>query len=254
MLRLALRGDLRSFAHRSESPHALNRACSAFCARVGAESSRFDACMQTLCPQSARVIENAEGARTTPSMVAFTDKGEKLVGMPAKRQARRPALIALCFSLKGGFCPLQSSVGELTAPSARSSGCDEPYQHHLRHKTSHWPAIRGRSDSERGWGEKILPSVPVSGSTGLFTERCIISLQMVPYKIIRADNGDAWVEVTFRCFSSSPPLPNVPDSVCRCTRTASSRMPTAYAVLPMRSRLPGTGTRRARSGPLFSRR
>ena len=38
--------------------------------------------------QAAKVIENAEGARTTPSMIAFTDKGEKLVGMPAKRQAR----------------------------------------------------------------------------------------------------------------------------------------------------------------------
>jgi len=34
------------------------------------------------------VIENAEGARTTPSVVAFSDKGERLVGMPAKRQAR----------------------------------------------------------------------------------------------------------------------------------------------------------------------
>ena len=37
--------------------------------------------------QQARVIENSEGARTTPSVVAFTKHGEHLVGLPAKRQA-----------------------------------------------------------------------------------------------------------------------------------------------------------------------
>ena len=38
--------------------------------------------------QMPKVIENAEGLRTTPSVVAFTNKGERLVGVPAKRQVR----------------------------------------------------------------------------------------------------------------------------------------------------------------------
>lgn len=37
--------------------------------------------------KAAKVIENAEGARTTPSVCAFTSEGERLIGMPAKRQA-----------------------------------------------------------------------------------------------------------------------------------------------------------------------
>ena len=37
--------------------------------------------------QTPKVVENSEGARTTPSMVAFTNEGERLVGQPAKRQA-----------------------------------------------------------------------------------------------------------------------------------------------------------------------
>ena len=37
--------------------------------------------------KTAKVIENSEGARTTPSVVAFTKHGERLVGLPAKRQS-----------------------------------------------------------------------------------------------------------------------------------------------------------------------
>lgn len=37
--------------------------------------------------KQAKVIENSEGSRTTPSIIAFTKDGERLVGMPAKRQA-----------------------------------------------------------------------------------------------------------------------------------------------------------------------
>ena len=46
-----------------------------------------NSCVAVMEGKNPRVIENAEGMRTTPSVVAFTDKGERLVGLPAKRQA-----------------------------------------------------------------------------------------------------------------------------------------------------------------------
>uniref|UniRef100_A0A7S0SHI7 Heat shock protein 70 n=1 Tax=Mantoniella antarctica TaxID=81844 RepID=A0A7S0SHI7_9CHLO len=54
---------------------------------IGIDLGTTNSCVAVMEGKTAKVIENAEGARTTPSMVAFTDKGERLVGQPAKRQA-----------------------------------------------------------------------------------------------------------------------------------------------------------------------
>ena len=54
---------------------------------IGIDLGTTNSCVAVMEGKGAKVIENAEGARTTPSILAFTDKGEKLVGMPAKRQA-----------------------------------------------------------------------------------------------------------------------------------------------------------------------
>jgi molecular chaperone DnaK len=54
---------------------------------IGIDLGTTNSCVAVMDGASAKVIENAEGARTTPSMVAFTQGGERLVGQPAKRQA-----------------------------------------------------------------------------------------------------------------------------------------------------------------------
>ncbi len=54
---------------------------------IGIDLGTTNSCVAVMDGKDPRVIENAEGMRTTPSMVAFTDDGEVLVGLPAKRQA-----------------------------------------------------------------------------------------------------------------------------------------------------------------------
>ena len=54
---------------------------------IGIDLGTTNSCVAVMDGKDAKVIENAEGARTTPSIVAFTDGGERLVGQPAKRQA-----------------------------------------------------------------------------------------------------------------------------------------------------------------------
>ena len=54
---------------------------------IGIDLGTTNSCVSIMEGTQPKVLENAEGARTTPSVVAFTDTEEKLIGQPAKRQA-----------------------------------------------------------------------------------------------------------------------------------------------------------------------
>ena len=54
---------------------------------IGIDLGTTNSCVAIMDGKQAKVLENTEGARTTPSVVAFLEKEEKLVGQPAKRQA-----------------------------------------------------------------------------------------------------------------------------------------------------------------------
>jgi molecular chaperone DnaK len=54
---------------------------------IGIDLGTTNSCVAIMDGKNVKVIENAEGSRTTPSVVAFTEEGERLVGVPAKRQA-----------------------------------------------------------------------------------------------------------------------------------------------------------------------
>jgi molecular chaperone DnaK len=109
---------------------------------IGIDLGTTNSCVGIMEGKDVRVIENSEGARTTPSMVAFTDSGERLVGQAAKRQA-------------------------VTNPSNTLYAIKR--------------LIGRRYDDPM-----------VSKDKGL-----------VPYSIVRGDNGDAWVEVRNEKYSPS---------------------------------------------------
>jgi molecular chaperone DnaK len=109
---------------------------------IGIDLGTTNSCVAVMEGKDVRVIENSEGSRTTPSMVAFTESGERLVGQSAKRQA-------------------------VTNP------------------TNTLYAIKRLIG--RRWDDPM-----VEKDKGL-----------VPYKIMRADNGDAWVEARGERYSPS---------------------------------------------------
>ena len=109
---------------------------------IGIDLGTTNSCVAVMEGKTPKVIENAEGMRTTPSIVAFTDDGERLVGQPAKRQA-------------------------VTNPERTIFAVKR--------------LIGRRYDDPMVEKDKKL----------------------VPYKITRASNGDAWVEAEGKTYSPS---------------------------------------------------
>src|SRR5204863_1447113 len=109
---------------------------------IGIDLGTTNSCVAIMESGQPKVIENSEGARTTPSVVAYQDDGEILVGAPAKRQAVTNA--------KNTLYAIKRLIG-------------------------------------RRFDEKEVQK----------------DIALMPYKIIRAENGDAWVEV--RGKKISPP-------------------------------------------------
>ena len=109
---------------------------------IGIDLGTTNSCVSVMDGKDARVIENAEGARTTPSMVAFTETNEKLVGQSAKRQA-------------------------VTNPENTLFATKR---------------LLGRSFSDQ-----IIKK----------------DSELVPFKIVKGDNGDAWVEARSQKYSPS---------------------------------------------------
>ncbi|KAM9356544.1 stress-70 protein, mitochondrial [Symphorus nematophorus] len=72
---------LRALSRRDYASEAVKGAV------IGIDLGTTNSCVAVMEGKQAKVLENAEGARTTPSVIAFTAEGERLVGMPAKRQA-----------------------------------------------------------------------------------------------------------------------------------------------------------------------
>jgi hypothetical protein len=72
---------------RSSIRHATNSSANI----IGIDLGTTNSCVAIMEGKEPRVLENSEGMRTTPSVVAFTEDGQRLVGIPAKRQSQTNA-------------------------------------------------------------------------------------------------------------------------------------------------------------------
>src|SRR6266545_2656155 len=109
---------------------------------IGIDLGTTNSCVAVMEGKTPKVIENAEGARTTPSIVAFNSDGEQLVGQPAKRQA--------VTNPENTFFAIKRLIG-------------------------------------RRWNDPMVEK----------------DKKLVPYKIVKADNGDAWVEARGQKYAPS---------------------------------------------------
>ena len=109
---------------------------------IGIDLGTTNSCVAVMEGKEPRVIENSEGSRTTPSVVAFTEDGERLIGQPAKRQA--------VTNPENTFFAIKRLIG-------------------------------------RPHGDPMV----------------VKDKEMVPYRIVKADNGDAWVESRGKKYSPS---------------------------------------------------
>src|ERR1700710_1394258 len=109
---------------------------------IGIDLGTTNSCVAVMEGATPKVIENAEGMRTTPSIVAFTDDGERLVGQPAKRQA--------VTNPERTFFAVKRLIG-------------------------------------RRYDDPVVEK----------------DKKLVPYKLVRASNGDAWVEADGKAYSPS---------------------------------------------------
>jgi len=116
---------------------------------IGIDLGTTNSCVSVMEGKTPRVIENAEGARTTPSVVAFTEDGERLVGQPAKRQA--------ITNPENTFFATKRLIGRTFAdPATQQDVKNFPYKIVKHENGDAWVETRGKRYSPSQIGAFVL--------------------------------------------------------------------------------------------------